>query len=299
MKKNALLVIISTLFTFTPQAIAVTTFSSEMNNKVALHLGGQIWQSEVSGNLGEENTPIELNKEPQINYFIAIEHIFPYLPNLQITNTTLDTTGKTNLTQEYSADNETSHVDINTDVDIDASFNASYIDYTLYYGLFDNGVFSFDLGLSARDFGGSYTVTEKSDTVTTTRDRIWDGAEHDEHDFHNMVETTNSVSSDKIKANKIIPMLYIASNMNMPLKGLKVFAQGDISLKENLTFSDYQVGLSYKLFHLRYNLSVQRFIADYKLVLGYRVVNMKLENLNALYTDLEFKGAFIGVQIKF
>lgn len=55
-------------FTYTPQV-----------KSIGLYLGGQIWQSEVSGILGEQNLLIDFDliKEQQTNYFIAVEHHFP------------------------------------------------------------------------------------------------------------------------------------------------------------------------------------------------------------------------------
>lgn len=60
-------------------------------------------------------------------------------------------------------------------------------------------------------------------------------------------------------------MLYIATNPSLPLKGLRVFAQGDSRM------------------------------VDFNLTLGHLVVKMKFEDLDNLYTDLEFKGSFVGV----
>ena len=38
---------------------------------------------------------------------------------------------------------------------------------------------------------------------------------------------------------------------------------------------------------------------DFNLTLGYRAVKTEFEDLNNLYTDLEFKGAFVGVIARF
>jgi hypothetical protein len=282
MKKKDFAIMLAALLTANVQA-----------DTVGLYLGGQVWQSEASGVFGEKNavSNFNLKKEQQSNYFVVIEHPFPLLPNIRISSTTFDTTGKTTSTQGYSDDNETSHVDVHVDFDVDASFNVSYIDYTLYYELFDNGLFSFDLGLTARDFGGGVIVSETANIVTTTRDYIWDGAEHDEHDYHNITETTKTVTKDNVKTNDIEPMLYVATNISLPLTGLSVFAQGDYLLMDDHLLYDYQVGLSYDL--------VDSTIVDFNLTLGYRVVKMEVEDLDSLYTNLEFKGVFAGVILHF
>lgn len=77
------------------------------------------------------------------------------LPNVRISSSSLDTTGQTTLRQEFSFGGET----FSTGDDINTSFNVNYVDYTLYYQLLENRKFSFDLGLTARDFNGAVTVT--------------------------------------------------------------------------------------------------------------------------------------------
>lgn len=87
---------------------------------------------------GWKNSIIDFNlkKEQQINYFVTVEHLFPLLPNARVSSTSLYTTGKTTLTQEFSFGGET----FSAGDDVDVSFNVSYVDYTLYYQLFDSGL---------------------------------------------------------------------------------------------------------------------------------------------------------------
>jgi len=266
---------------------------------VGLYLGGQIWQSEANGAFVEKNTLIDLDlkKEQQSNYFVAIEHPLPLLPNVRISGTMLDTTGKTNLTQAFSFGGETFPTDVvievpddefiidsKSDTKLDASFNVSYVDYTLYYELFDNGIFSFDLGLTARDFDVTVTVTGTTVVVVTTdvKDHPGHTPEHIGSDI-----TGTATAKGKIEINEIEPMLYVATNINLPLTGLSLFAQGDYSLENEHSLFDYQVGLNYDL--------VDSKVMDLNITLGYRFAKMEFENLGGLYTDLEFKGAFVGM----
>ncbi len=277
MKKKVFAVTLAALFTANVQA-----------DTVGLYFGGQIWQGEASGVFGEKNTltDFDLKKEQPSNYFIAVEHPFPLLPNVRISSSAFDSTGKTNLTQKSSFDNEIAHVNVDVTADVDARFDVNYIDYTLYYELFDNGLFSVDLGLTARDFGGAVAVTETKNIITTSRELIWDGEEHDEHDYHNVSETTNTVATREIKTNEIEPMLYVATNISLPLTGLSLFAQGDLLIDERSLYG-YQVGLSYDL--------VDNRMMDFNLTLGYRAEKMEFENSDNLYGELEFKGVFVGV----
>jgi len=261
---------------------AAFTFTPKENNKVGLYLGGEIWQSEASGVFGEKNTLIDFNlkKEQQINYFIAVVHPFPLLPNVRISSSILETTGKTNLTQEFSFSGETFSIDD----DINANFNVNYIDYTFYYELFDNGLFLFDLGLTARDFNGAVTV--KGPAVID----YGDGNCNDPDPPPEITcpsPSSSTTPTGKIKTDDIEPMLYVATSVNLPLKRLSVFAQGDFSLINNHSLYDYKVGLSYGLINSR--------MLNFNMTLGYRVVKIQFEDLNNLYTNLEFKGVFVGV----
>jgi len=280
-------------------ALAVLFTANVQADTVGLYLGGQIWQSEANGVLDEKNTLIDfaLKKEQQSYYFVAVEHPLPLLPNVRISSTSLDTTGKTNLTQVFSFGGEDFPtddvievpddefiIDTKLDTKLNASFNVSYVDYTLYYELFDNGFFSFDLGLTARDFDGTVTVTGTTNVVATT-----DVKDHPGHtpDHIGSEITGTAIAKGKIEINEIEPMLHVATNINFPLAGLSLFAQGDYSLKNEHSLFDYQVGLNYDLVDSR--------VMDFNITLGYRFAKMEFENLDGLYTDLEFKGAFVGM----
>ncbi|RVU31921.1 hypothetical protein EOE67_19530 [Rheinheimera riviphila] len=284
MIKTAFAATLTALFTFTASATAQFTYTPKSSDDVGLYLGTQIWQSEPSGIFGEENTLIDfnLNKEQQINYFIDVKHPISFLPNARISITTLDTSGKTTVTQKFDFNDKTFPIGGK----VDASFNVRYVDYTFYYELFDQEKFSFELGLTARDLNADVTVTG---ATKSSGDGCNDPNPSPDSPCTDAGNT--AISSSKIKTDEINPMLYVATNISLPLTNLSVFAQADFLLRDDHTFSDYQVGLSYDLMRSK--------MADFHVNLGYRVVKMEFENLNNLYTDLEFQGAFIGMVAHF
>jgi outer membrane protein len=284
MIKTHFAVTLAALLTFTAPATAQFTYTPKSSDDIGLYLGTQIWQSEPGGILGEENTLIDFNlkKEPQINYFIDVKHPFSFLPNARISHTTLDTSGKTTLTQKFGFNDKSFPIGGL----VDASFNVSYVDYTFYYELFDSDNYSFELGLTARDLNGNVTVTgpTKNSDDTCNDPNPSPGSP--------CTDTGNTAtSSGKIKTDEINPMLYVSTNIGLPLTHLSVFAQADFSLLNDHTLSDYQVGLSYDLTRFK--------MVDLNVNLGYRVVKIEFENLNRLYTDLEFSGAFVGMLAHF
>jgi|TARA_R110000744_G_scaffold350223_1_gene455869 hypothetical protein len=284
MKKTAFAAF-TILLIFIPQVSANFSYSPikytpKQMSQAGLYLGGQIWQSSANGAFGEEISSIDVNskKEQQTSYFMAIVHPFPFLPNARISISSLDTIDKTTLTQEFNFGGEK----FSTGDDIYTNFNVSYVDYTLYYQLLDNRKFSFDLGVTARDLNGDVTATgatiiidNEDDCPETPRSNICPSP------------AGTYTPTGKIKTDDIVPMLYIAANLSLPLTNLNFFAQGDFSLIDDHTLFDYQIGLSYELAHTR--------MVDFNLTLGYKVVKMELEGLNNLYTDLKFKGVFVGL----
>ena len=258
------------------------TVNAQADNRIGFYLGGQIWQSDSSGDLGEKNNlaKFDLKKETQTNYFIAFEHPYPLLPNVRVSKTTLDTTGKDNLVDYFDFYEQT----FIKNTDLDVNFDVSYIDYTLYYEVIGNSQFSFDLGLSARDFDGAVTFRGESADQTDIC--------QPETPPNTCILIPNPFNGKiKIKTDEVEPMLYVATKISLPLLGLSIFGQGDFSFMDNHSISDYQIGLSYRLFN--------NHLAECHLNLGYRYVKIDFEDLNKLNTDLDFTGNFAGVVMHF
>ena len=250
MKKSLIAAGVAALFSFNANA-----------DVVGLYIGGQVWDAETSGKFGESGfqTDFNLEDEQHGNYFIAVEHPLPLIPNVRIASTSLDTQGNTTLTSDFEFDGTT----FTQSTPVDAVFDVSYVDYTLYYELFDNGLFSFDLGLTGRDLDGDIKVTETADATNTE---------------------SQSLSGT-------IPMLYVSSSVDLPFTGLSVYAEGNFLSIDDHSILDYQAGLSYELID---NLAV-----DMNLTLGYRSVELELEDLDDIYSDLEFSGIYAGAVIHF
>ncbi len=247
MKKTALAILVTGLLSTSAMADTIG----------GLYIGGSIWSNEATGAFGEKSNLVDFNlkDEEQGSFYVALEHPLPFIPNLMVASTTLDTDGSTILTEDFVFDNETFSGAVAT------TFDVNYVDYTLYYELFDNGLFSFDFGLTARDFDGDISVS--SDVG---------------------LDSTLSVSA-------IIPMLYVSTVVALPGTSFDLFANGNLLSVDDHTVHDYQVGISYEL--------VDNLAVDVNLTLGYRSVKLELEDLDDLYTDIEFKGVFAGAVVHF
>ncbi|WP_206486468.1 TIGR04219 family outer membrane beta-barrel protein [Thalassotalea sp. G2M2-11] len=229
---------------------------------IGIYISGQVWDNQASGKFGEMDQQLDFNlaDEKQGSYSIAFEHPLPFIPNAKIANTSLATQGITSINGEFSFDDK-----LFVDSPLSANFDVSYTDYTLYYEIFDNGLFSFDIGLTGRDFDGDVSVTgEAIDDLTIT----------------------GSIATDDM-----VPMLYASTSLGLPLTGVNLFAQGNFLSVDEHSLYDYQAGVSYEV--------IDNLVVDFNLTLGYRATKFTLEDINDLYTDLEFKGLFAGAVVHF
>lgn len=294
---------ITLLVTFNIKATPFITYTPQANNSVGIYLGGQIWQSRANGTLGEKATLIDfdLKKEPQNHYFVGVEHSLYFLPNVRISSTAMKTTGNSNSSQAFGFGGEDFPpeaelavpvheyiVNKELETNLDTRLNIRYIDYTLYYKLFNNDFFSLDLGLTARDFDGTVTITGTTRIVALTD--VLDHPGHTPDHVGSEISAEASVQG-KMNINDTVAMINVSTGFKLPLKSLSLFAQGDYSLKSDHPVLDTQVGLSYEIDNRR--------VKGFNVTLGYRLTKMTFEEVGSLSTDLEFKGAFVGLVAHF
>lgn len=247
-------------------ALAAVLSTNVQADAIGIYLGGQVWDNQASGTFGDGSSQVDFNlvDEKQNSFFIAFEHPLPLIPNLRVASTSLETDGMTTLTDDFKFDDET----FVKGADVNADFNVSYVDYTLYYELFDNDLLSFDFGITARDFDGDVSVSTQLTSGSTT-----------------------TTVSDTIAVTDVVPMLYVATNIGLPLTGLNLYAQGNFLSIDDHTLYDYEVGVSYEL--------IDNMVVDMNINAGYRAVKLELDDLNDLYSDIEFDGVFVGTTIHF
>jgi len=237
--------------------------SAQADTLLGLYIGGHMWANEAEGSFGEGETnqaTFNFNDETQGSFFVALEHPIPLIPNIKISSTSLDTMGTGTLAGSFTFEGET----YDATTSLDTTFDASYVDYTLYYELFDNDLLTFDFGLTARDLDTQINVV--GDVAGT------------------------STSAD-LSASGIVPLLYLKTIIGLPFTGFNIFAEGNILSYDGNSIYDYQVGVSYALLD---NIAV-----DLDVNLGYRAVGLKLDDIDDLYSDLTFEGVFLGATVHF
>ena len=250
-------------------AASVATLLStnvQADTLLGLYLGGQVWDAAAKGSFGEDDgqgnvvlQDFNLNDQQQTSFYAALEHPIPLIPNIKIASTTLDTDGITIIDEEFSFGGEVYPVG----AEVETIFNLGYIDYTLYYEILDNDLMTLDVGITARDFDGDITVTDDLGLL--------------------------SVSEETVAV--VVPMVYASAIIGLPFTGFNVFAEGNIVAYDGSSIYDYQIGVSYAVLD---NLAV-----DLDITLGYRSVKLDLEDLDDLYADMSFDGAYLGAVVHF
>jgi len=246
---------------FAATAIALCS-TNVIADAIGVTVGTQAWQSHFSGSFGKlaNQQNFNLDNKTQGSYFVAFEHPLPFLPNLRVSKTTLDTQGSALLATNFEFDNTT----FSGNTNVSSIYKQNFVDYTFYYEVFDNDLLSFDFGLTARHLKSNITVSGMVNNVLVS------------------AQQTDS---------RYIPMLYVATEIGIPGTNLFVFGNGNLLSIDRNSLYDYQAGMRYQI--------VDNLAVNVSATVGYRALNLKLVNVNSLYTDLSFHGVFAGLQVHF
>lgn len=233
-------------------AAAMLSTAANADTILGVYIGGSLWQTETEGTFresGDQNS-FDFDDESNGSFYIALEHPIPLLPNIKISSTDVSTDGDGILNSDFAgvSGNATTRFDTN------------FVDYTLYYELFDNDLVSIDFGLTARDIDVDVAVASGSD-------------------------------EGELNASGIIPLAYLAVEVGLPATSFNVFANGNFLSIDDNTLYDYQVGIGYEL--------IDNIAVDVDLTLGYRSLKIELDDLDDLTSDLEFDGLFFGAVVHF
>ncbi|MEO3678104.1 TIGR04219 family outer membrane beta-barrel protein [Rheinheimera fenheensis] len=240
---------------------SLVTTAAQADTLLGLYIGADGWRTSTDGSFAnnEQLQSFNFNDKTQSSYYVALEHPLPLLPNIRLQHNQLESNGLTVLNASFSFAGETFAVD----TDIANQVDLTNTDYVLYYEILDNDLVSLDLGINAKHIDGSVAVADLGGSGAVA---VQD-------------------------ASTFIPMLYTSAIVGLPLTGLELFANGSFVSYDGSRVYDMQAGVAYALLD---NLAV-----DLRLKLGYRAVNLRLDDIDNLYADLDFKGAFAGIELHF
>ncbi|MEW9799607.1 TIGR04219 family outer membrane beta-barrel protein [Alteromonas sp. CYL-A6] len=239
---------------------AFSLSSAHADTVLGVYAGAQGWDTSTSGGFASNNDAADFNFKDQTTgvFYIAFEHPVPFIPNLKVNHTTLDTNGLTTL----STDVEFEGVTYTASTEVNALSDITSTDFILYYELFDNDVVSFDVGLNGKYIDGTMMLED--------------------------TQTNESATGD---FSGIIPMLYSRVQVGIPFSGLSAYAEGSYLSFDGHSLSDYQVALAYSF--------IESMAVDMTVQLGYRNIEIDIEDLDDIYANMEFDGVFAGLEVHF
>ncbi|MEH8016828.1 TIGR04219 family outer membrane beta-barrel protein [Rheinheimera muenzenbergensis] len=235
--------------------------TAQADTLLGIYLGADAWQSSAEGSFAatDMRQSFNFNDKTQTSYYLTLEHPLPLLPNVRLQRNQLTSAGISDISAGFTLAGAT----FASNTEVSNQLELSNTDYVLYYELFDNSLLSLDLGINAKHIKGHVLVTETAADGMSVRQNI----------------------------SQIIPMLYTSAAVGLPLTGLEFFAGGSIVSYDGSRVYDGQAGISYAF--------MDNLVLDTTLKLGYRAVNMRLDDVDDLYADLTFNGVFAGIEIHF
>lgn len=238
---------------------AVSSMQAGADTLGGLYAGVQAWQMRTDGTFGSNNSNAEFDFEDDSQgvYYIALEHPVTFLPDVKLRHNELSTSGNTVLKGQFSFGGTT----YSDSAALTTAMDLTNTDLILYYELFDNSLFSVDLGLNIKYLDGEITVTE-------------DGG---------------SSSTEQLRAP--LPLGYVKAELGLPLTGLSTFGEVNYMTLDGHSLSDYQLGVAYQL--------IDTPAIDMNVHAGYRAMALELDDLDNVDANIDFDGAFVGIEAHF
>lgn len=240
---------------------AVIAGQASADTLLGVYVGSDGWRTDVTGSFGnsEPAPDFSFNSKTQGSYFIALEHPIPVLPNIRLAHNQLKAEGVSLIDGDFSFGGE----DFSINTSVSNTVDLTNTDIVLYYEILDNSIVALDIGLNGKHIKGAASVVEQT---------------------QNGLQGEESVS-------QWLPLLYVNSKVGLPLTGLDVFAQGSYIGWSDSRMYDVQAGVAYEI--------IDSLAVDIRLKVGYRAVNLRLDDLDNLYSNLDFKGPFAGIELHF
>ncbi|WP_019675948.1 TIGR04219 family outer membrane beta-barrel protein [Arsukibacterium perlucidum] len=242
-------------------SLVMVTGQASADTLFGIYVGGDGWRSDVTGSFGNsEPAPVfNFDSKTQGSYFLALEHPIPLLPNIRLAHNQLEAQGVSIIDAQFSFGGE----DFAVSTTVANRLDLSNTDIVLYYEILDNSVVALDLGVNGKHIKGSASVVEQA---------------------QNGLQGEESVS-------QWLPLVYVSSKIGLPLTGLDIFAQGSYIGWSDSRMYDVQAGVGYEV--------VDSLAVDVRLKVGYRAINLRLDDLDNLYSNIDFKGVFAGIELHF
>ena len=132
-------------------------------------------------------------------------------------------------------------------------------DFILYYEILDN-IVSVDVGVAAKQLEGDVTYNR-------------------------------TVGADKVEISEMAPMLYASAGGKLPFTGLSAKAEVLATNYDDTQITDASAEIKYNF--------VENLLIDLGAKVGYRILNIELDDQDGFDTKFDFDGPYIGLEAHF
>ncbi|MEM0911526.1 MAG: TIGR04219 family outer membrane beta-barrel protein [Pseudomonadota bacterium] len=241
--------------------IAVSVpFHASADTVLGGYIGAQVWDMGVEGGFAESENLATFGFEDQTNNSFYAALEHP-IPLVPNIKLARTTLDTEGATSLSSSFSFGGEV-FAVDTILDSVNDITAIDYILYYEVLDNDLVSVDVGVNVKELDGDFVVTDTSSTRS---------------------------ASDSF--NGFVPMGYGRAAVGIPGTGIGAYVEGSFLSIDDNSIVDYQVALTYSF--------IETLALDLTVQAGYRSLELDIEDIDDIYADLQFDGAFVGVEFDF
>jgi len=235
-------------------------FSVSADTVLGGYVGAQAWNMETTGGFASRDAVANFAFEDKTQGILFAALEHP-IP--LIPNIKLIRTGMdTNGLTQLSSEVSFGGELFTVDSSVSSDIQLTTTDIILYYEILDNELISLDVGINGKYIDGIAMLAELNGQRQATQD-----------------------------FSGIIPMIYSKIALGIPATGLGFYAEGSYVSYDDNSLSDFQAGITYSF--------VESLALDMSVQAGYRQTVLELDDLDDIYTDLEFSGVFVGLEFDF
>ncbi len=242
-------------------ALVLTPTLTYADTLAGVYVGGQFWDMSADGAFGTSTDlqEYDLEDETKSSYWIAIEHFIPLVPNLKLRANELDTKGRADVNNF-----EFNDIIFNGLSTINAELD--HTDIIMYYEVLDNSVVSLDIGVNLKYAEYALEVTGSTSMLPV-------------------------IISTDVSYEGVIPMLYAAGEVGLFGTNLDLYSEISWIGYDGSNAYDVMAGVKYSF--------VDTLFVNLDLRAGFRKFKLDVEDLDDIYADVEFDGAYAGLEFHF
>jgi outer membrane protein len=229
--------------------------------------GVSVWRQEFDGDISY-GTPIDkvdlsrdlgFDDENKVMAYFSLKHFIPIVPNIRVMHSQIEGGGNSIIDRNINFGGQLYPVNRSVVTDLDLT----HTDLTLFYSPIDSFI-ELDLGLTVRFLDGTVSLLSP-ESAPGLGDEVY----------------------EKQNFSAPIPMLYGRLEFEIPSTNFYIETEANLIAYSGNRLLDFRVGAGYMT---DFNLGLE---------LGYRRLNLVLDDIDDVDTDLNISGIYGGITLRF